>query len=253
MAGITGPGVISAIDLYTSTATPGDNLVVGQYFVDSKTGKGFRYCLNGAVAMVKGNVYQAAVEDVTMENMAVGTAAVAGDKYLQITNGTSTITNAMYVGGSLSIYTAGTITIGDEYTIMGVTGTLTTGGAMYVWLDRPVRAAVTTSAKVSMKRSPWSGVISFPTTATEQVAGVAIHAVAASEYGWLQTHGQCALNHDAAAFVVGSDFGVPGSATGLATLYALATTAAGRMRIGYARASSMASAGHSLGAFLQID
>ena len=253
MAGITGGGIITAADLYTSTASPGDNLVVGQYFVDSKTGKGFRYCLNGAVAMVKGNVYQASADDATYQNMAVGTAAVAGDKYLQITNGTSTVTEAQFKGGSLTIYTAGTITIGDEYTIVGLTGTLTTGGAMYVWLDRPVRAAVTTSAKVSMKRSPFSGVVSFPTTATEMVAGVAIHAVAASEYGWLQTHGPCAINHDGVAFVTGSDFGVPGASTGLATIYALSTGAAGRMRIGYARASCMGSAGHALAGFLQID
>jgi hypothetical protein len=253
MAGINGGGFITAADLYSSTATPGDNMMVGQYFVDSKTGKGFRYTLNGAVAMVKGNVYQAAVEDVTYENMAVGTAGTAGDKFIQVTNGTATVTEAQFKGGSLTVYTAGTITIGDEYTIVGLSGTLTTGGAMYVWLDRPLRAAITTSAKVTMKRSPWSGVVSFPTTATEMVAGIAIHPVAASEYGWLQTHGPCAINHDNVAFLVGSDFGVPGSTTGLATFYTAPTGAKQGMRIGYARASCMGSAGHALAGFLQID
>src|ERR1700755_3379978 len=106
-----------------------------------------------------GNLRQESVEDTTYENMAVGTAAAAGDAYLQVTNGTATITSAQFVGGSLSVYTAGTVAIGDEYTITAITGTLTTGGALKVYTDRPLRSAFTTSAKVVMKRSPWSGVI----------------------------------------------------------------------------------------------
>lgn len=248
MAGQAGPSTLSAIDLYTSTASPGVGMVVGQK-CEGSSGKIFRYVLNGAVAQVVGNLLQESVEDTTYENMAVGTAAAAGDKVIQITNGTATVTDAMFKGGQLSIYTAGTIAVGDEYTIMGLTGTLTTGGAMYVTLDRPLRAAVTTSAKVVMKRSPWSGVIQAPaTTQTGMAVGVSIYPIAANQYGWVQTHGECSVLSDGSTFAVGSDLGTPSGTAGCVTVYAAGTT---HQRVGVSREA--AASAHAIAAFLQID
>lgn len=249
MASLSGIGLIAPLDLYSSTATPGDNLTIGQIYWDGKTGKAFRYALNGAAALVKGNLLQEAIRDTTYENMAVGTAGAVGDDFLQITNGTATITAAQFVGGSIMSYTAGTVAVGDEYTITDVTGTLTTGGALKVWLDRPLRYAYTTSAKVVMKRSPWSGVIQMPaTTPTGMPVGVAHYEVPADEYGWVQTHGMAAVLSDGSTFAVGSSVGTPSGTAGAITVGAVATT---KHVVGVAREA--AASAKAIAVFLQID
>lgn len=248
MAYISGVPTISEIDLYTSQATQPGPFSVGQMLA-TPTGKIVRYALVGGSNLVMGNLLQNAAQDTTYENMTVGTAGAVGDISLQITNGTSTITSQQFEGGSLSIYTAGTIAIGDEYTITGVTGTLTTGGALTVYLDRPLRAVVTTSAKVNMKRSPWSGVIQFPaTTQTGIPVGVALNATTTAQYGFVQSHGVCAVLSDGSTFAVGSDLGTPSGTAGAVTVYAAGTT---HCRVGYANMA--AASAHAISAFLQID
>lgn len=250
MAGISGQGLIAGVDLYTSTAAPAAGMMPGQIFQDGVTGKTFRYTQAGSAgALVVGNLVQESAEDTTYENMAVGTAAAAGDAYIQVTNGTATITQAQFLGGSISVYTAGTVAIGDEYTIVGLSGTLTTGGALKVYTDRPLRSAFTTSAKVVMKRSPWSGVIQFPaTTQTGMPVGVAIYPIAASEYGWVQTHGVASALSDNSTFAVGSML-----SPSLATAGAVGVNVAGTTHgtVGWAREA--AASGHAISVFLMID
>lgn len=248
MAGINGTGILGGVDLYTSTATPGAGMTIGQLFWDGNTGKAFRYSLNGGLALVVGNLLQEAAEDTQFENMAV-TATAAGSSYLNVTNGTTTVVPSAFVGGSILIYTAGTIAIGDEYTIVGISGTLTSGGALQVYLDRPLRTAATTSAKVVMKKSAWSGVIQAPaTTQTGMAVGVAIYPIAANEYGWVQTHGPAAVLSDGSTFAVGSDVGTPSGTAGAATVFAAGTT---HQRVGVVREA--AASGHAISVFLQID
>lgn len=248
MAHLTGSGIITDVDLYTSSTTPVLGRRVGD-LVWGANGKAFRYALNGASALVKGNLLQASAQDTTYENMAVGTAGAVGDTYIQVTNGTATITSAQFIGGTINVYTAGTVAIGDEYTIRKITGTLTTGGALKVYLDRPLRYAYTTSAKVNMKRSPWSGVIQAPaTTQTEMAVGVAIYEIPAAEYGWVQTHGVCSVLSDGSTFAVGSDVGTPSGTAGCVTVYAAGTT---HQRVGVVRQA--AASAHCITAFLQID
>lgn len=236
-------------DLYTSTATPGYGLLLGQMGIDGQSGKYYRYALAGGVTLVVGNLLQEAAEDTTYENMTVASAAAAGDTTLAITNGTATITSLAFYGGSLSIYTAGTIGVGDEYTIVGITGTLTTGGALTVSLDRPLRAAVTTSAKVNMKMSPWSGVIQAPaTTQTGMAVGVAVYPITNAQYGWVQTHGQAAVLSDGSTFAVGSDVGTPSGTAGCVTVFAAGTT---HQRVGVVRQAAAST--HGISMFLQID
>lgn len=249
MASLNGLSFISAPDLYTSSPTPGEGLVIGQIAWDGKTGKAFRYSLVGASALLKGNLLQEAAEDTSYENMAVGTAGVVGDAFIQVTNGTATITSAAFVGGSISVYTAGTVAVGDEYTIVGISGTLTTGGALNVYLDRPLRYAYTTSAKVNMKKSAWSGVIQAPaSTQTGQAVGVAVYEIAAANYGWIQTHGPAAVLSDGSTFAVGSNLGTPSGTAGCATVFAAGTT---HQLIGVSRQA--AASAHVISCFLQID
>ena len=253
MANITGLSLLGGIDLYKSQTSPSTS--VGALVWDNSTGKAFRYALNGASALVKGNLLQEAVADTQFINMAVGVAGVAGDLYLNITNGTTTVVPTQYVGGTINVYTAGTVALGDEYTITAVTGTLTSGGAMQVYLDRPLRYAYTTSAKVNMFPSPWAGVIQAPvTTQTGMPVGVAIYEIPAStatvfQYGWVQTHGICDILSSGATFAVGSEVGTPCvTAAGSPDVYAAGTTHA---RVGIVRQA--AASGHGITIFLQID
>lgn len=251
MSLITGVPTIGllAVDLYQSggtTAPSGYGL--GQINFGAN-GKIFRFGLVGASNLVAGNLLQESAEDTTYENMAVGTAASAGDAFIQVTNGTATITSEQFIGGSIGVYTAGTVAIGDEYTITGVTGTLTTGGALQVYTDRPLRFAFTTSAKVVMKRSPFSGMIQFPaSTQTGIPVGVAPFAITAANYGWIQSHGVVSVLSDGSTFAVGSDLGTPSGTAGAVTVYAAGTT---HNRVGMSREA--AASGHAISAFLQID
>jgi hypothetical protein len=215
---------ITNLDLYSSTTDQIGAELVGNR-VNGLNGKEFSLALVGASALVAGNLLQTAAEDTTYENMAIGTAGAVGDMFLQVTNGTSTITATQFAGGSIGFYTAGTVAIGDEYTIMDVKGTLTTGGALQVFLDRPLRYAATTSAKVVMKRNLYSGVIQMPaTTPTGIAVGIAIFAIPAASYGWVQTRGVASCLSDGSTFAVGSAVGTPSGTAGCVTVYAAATT-----------------------------
>lgn len=247
MAKVTGIGQLSGIDLYTVDTTP--NQTIGTIVWDGNTGKAFRYALVGGSDLVMGNLLQAAAEDTQFENMAVGTAGVVGDASLQVTNGTTTVVPSAFVGGSLSVYTAGTVAIGDEYTITDISGTLTSGGALKVFTDRPLRNAFSTSAKVVMKKSPWSGVIQSPaTTQTDMAVGVALTAATSANYTWVQTHGLASVLSDGSTFAVGSNVGTPSGTAGAVTVFAAGTT---HMLVGVAREAAASS--HAISVFLQID
>ena len=249
MSNITGIGIIGAPDLYSATATPGEGLMVGQLAWDGKVGKAFRYVYNGDVALIKGNLLQEMIEDTGFNNMTVGTAGVVGDSYIQVTNHDVTITQAQYMGGSIGVYTAGTVAVGDEYTIVGLGGTLTTGGAMKVYTDRPLRYAFTTSATVNVKKSPWSGVIQTPTTtATGMCVGGAIYEIPANYYGWVQTHGVFTMLSDNSTFAVASMLDSMGDAAGAGSVFAAGT---GHQTIGVSRTANATTKG--IPVFLQID
>lgn len=250
MASITGTGIGSQVDLYSSSTTPLGAYQVGE-FIFGANGKGFRHVLAGGSALVVGNLLQESAQDTQFENMAVTATSINtnGIQTLNITNGTTTVTDNAFRGGSISVYTAGGEAIGYEYTILGVTGTLTSGGAMVVAVDHPIGTAWTTSLKVNMKRSPWSGVIQFPaTTQTGIPVGVAIYPIAAGEYGWVQTKGVCGVLSDGSTFAVGSDLGTPSGTAGAVTVFAAGTTHA---RVGVSRQA--AAAAHAISALLQID
>ena len=247
MANLAGRPTVADIDLYKSTALASSLYQVGDVYAGSK-GRLFGYALNGATALVKGDLLQEAANNTTYANMAVGTAGAVGDTFIQVTNGTATITSNQFVGGTIGVYTAGTVTVADEYVITKITGTLTTGGALKVYLDRPLRYVYTTSATVNMKRSRLSGVIQFPTTQTGVPVGVAIYEIPANEYGFVQTHGECTALSDGATFAVGSSISSGSSTAGAVSVGSVATT---DCFIGYAR--QVAAAGKGIPIFLMID
>lgn len=246
---LSGNPILSNIDLYSSDATIPGGLYVGAR-VDDPIGKTFRYGLVGASTLVAGNLLQSAAEDTTYENMAVLASAIASAGAMQtvnITNGTATITNTMFLGGSVGVYT--TPDLGSEYTILGVNGTLTSGGALTVTIDRLLNTAWTTATKVNMKRSPWSGMIQAPaSTQTGIPVGVAVYPITAANFGWVQTHGIASVLSDGSTFAVGSDVGSPSGTAGCVTVFAAGTT---HTTVG--NVQQAAASGHCISIFLRID
>lgn len=229
MASITGNAFLADIDLYSSSTTVPGGLYVGQR-IAGKNGKEFVYSLAGAANLVVGNLLQSSATDTQFEDMAVPAATVIGDQSVTITNGTTAVTANQFDGGSLLISV--TPGLGEEYTVVSH-GAATSGQPLTVFLDRPLRTAWTTSTKVSLKRSPYSGVIQFPaTTQTGIAAGVAIYNIPAAQYGWVQVKGLCAALSDGSTFAIGTEVGTPSGTAGAVTVYAAGTT---HMRVGVAQ------------------
>lgn len=249
------PLFLSAQDLYVNDTVKNHPLGTLAY---GTGGRYFRYASIGASALVSGNLLQAMAQDAQFENMAVLASPIilpqAGLQTVNVTNGTTTVVPGDYIDGSLSVYTAGGEAVGGEYIIQGITGTLTSGGALVVTVDRPIQVAWTTALKVNMKKSPWANVIQFPvTTQTEMPVGVALFANAAGtaavpQYGWVQTHGPAAVLSDNSTYAVGS-----GLVPSLAVAGAVGVNVAGTTHTPIGVARMAAASTHAIAAFLNID
>lgn len=211
MANITGIGLISGADLYTSDTAATHALGELLYGIN---GKAFRYVQAGTTALVVGNVVQGPAVDTQFDDMTPGTCAAGFDAQgygVQVIIGTSTVAANAFVGASLAVSV--TPGLGEEYTVQGHT-TGTSGGTLTFYLDRKIRTGWTSATRVTL-RNLWSGVVQAPaTTLTNAVAGVAIYALPASTYGWIQTKGLAAVLGDGSTAIVGSDVGAPGTVAG---------------------------------------
>lgn len=255
--GLSGVATLAFNDLYKNDTTPQSAYGIGQLGIGPDGGM-YRYASVGETALVMGNLLQESVADTQFIGM--GIAAVAsGDSSITVTLGTTTVEKGDFVGGTILVYTAGTVAIGDQYTIVDHT-TGTSGQTIIVYLDRPARSAMSTSAKVSMFRNPWAEVIQAPTTQTGIPVGVALFAAAATtagadqtvqdtyNYCWVKTHGVSAVLSDGSTFAVGSDVGTPSGTAGCVTVFAAGTT---HNYVG--RARQAAASAHSINVFLLID
>lgn len=247
MATVSGPRTISDSDLYRSTTQAPSGYSLGD-LAYGPNGKAYRLALAGASALVVGNLLQSAANDTQFDDMAVPAAVAVNtwDAGVTITNGTTAVTAGQYVGGSLLVSV--TPGLGEEYTIVDH-GTATNGSSWTLYLDRPLRTAWTTSTKVTVRRSPWSGVIQFPaTTQTGIPVGVAIYPIPAAEYGWVQTKGMASVLSDGSTFAIGSEVGTPSGTAGCITVFAAGTT---KTQVGYALRA--AASGKTIPVHLQID
>lgn len=210
MASITGPAIVSDVDVYSSYTTVPGGWHVGDR-ISGNNGKEFRLALFGELGVV-GDIMQSAAIDTQFDDMSVPAQAV-GTKVVSVTNGTTSVTANQFDGGTLSVSV--TPGLGEEYTIIGHdSSTITSGNTLHLVLDRPLRTAWTTSTKVTMRRSPCSGIVKCPTTLTGVAAGVCVYPVPSGSYGWIQTKGEVGILCDNSSGAVGSDVGVPGATAG---------------------------------------
>lgn len=215
---------VSPQDLFTASSTQGTD--IGAYGTTGD-GRGFRYVLAGATALVPGKLQQSPAQDTTNLNPSGGlgvAAASAGATSITLTSSV-TLTANQLAGAFLSV----AITPGQGYTykITGNTAVTSATGAV-IYLEDAIQVALTTSSKVVIANNPHSGVIVNPATASGAPVGVAIYPVTAAYYGWIQTHGPVSCLNDGGTAV---GLGVAPSAS---VAGAVKTMAATLSQVGYA-------------------
>lgn len=184
---LTGFPLISGQDVYTDSST--QQMPLGVY-AETDDGRGFRYVKAGATALVPGKVQQAPAEDTTNLNPSGGLSIAAAAKGSFTVTLTSSITLAANaVAGGLLHVVLGT-GLGQTYKIVGNTA-VTAAAGMVITLEDPIRVALDTSSKIDLRANIYNGVIVCPATMTNVVVGVAVSAITAGYYGWIQTHGAC--------------------------------------------------------------
>ena len=191
---LTSDLLITAADLLSDSSTQAHNL--GERAV-SNDGRAFRYVKMGAVAAVPGKLYQAPAEITNHQNL-TPTAAAIGDTSLTVTLG-ATAATANYYSSGWAVVTV-TPGVGYQYKIKSHPAA-SSSGSLTLQLEDKITVALTTSSRIDLVPNPYSGVVVNPTTATSSPVGVAVTAITASQYGWLQTRGPATLLADGAVTV----------------------------------------------------
>lgn len=180
-------------DIFTSLAPNADGNGGTNIGAMATTGDGrmFRYCKVGAVALVPGKLYQASAEDTTnLENLAVTAAAIGATS---VTTSTTVTLTANQTAGGFMVISTGT---GAGYTYKLKGNTAATAAVTTLNLEDPIIVALDATSKVDITMNPYNSVVVNPTTATSAPIGVPVFAVNVGSYGWLQTHGPCAVLAD---------------------------------------------------------
>jgi len=159
---------------------------LGELFIDP-FGRKFRYVQNGAVALTTGHLLQEAAEDTNYRSMAVQAAVDIGDLIIPVTLGGTAVTANQFENGDLVVESS--TGIGQVFKIVGHDVQTSTTGTCNFTVDRPVKIALTTSSQVSVRKSSYDGVVSFPTTPTGAPVGIALIAMTIAYYGWVQSGG----------------------------------------------------------------
>ncbi|KKL88829.1 hypothetical protein LCGC14_1920780 [marine sediment metagenome] len=156
-------------------------------------GRTFRYALADSTALLSGNIQacSAQVGHANNDNLAVVTNVAIGDNTIVITNGPTTWTLDELKGGSL--VNMRVEELGAHFwTIYGNTVEAAGSASMTLTLVPGVNFDTVLTASTSIVNiapSPWSKVIISPTAVSGIPVGVAMRAVTASRYCFLQTGG----------------------------------------------------------------
>jgi len=191
MAKLASATIIEAQDLYTQSSVPMHKL--GQLAYD-EFGNRYRYVKAGSSALVTGNLLQEPAEDTQFRSMVVSSAAAIGSKSISCTLGNTATTANMFDGGEL-VVESGT-GIGQHFRIVSHSVTDAAGTATFI-VDRPIKIALVASdSNISVRKNSYNGVIAFPTTPTGSAVGIALYAMSASYYGWIQSGGDAVALFD---------------------------------------------------------
>lgn len=173
-------------DLWTESSSP--MYPVGEMYENPKNGDRYVYVKAGGTALVAGKLYQNPAEVANHRTCAVYATAAVGATTVYITLGNTSATANQYAGGTVHFTTGGT-GYGYEYKIKGHAA-VDASGLMTLYLDEPLKVALTTASKADLVALPQNGVIlNVAAAVTGAPVGVAMYPITASYYGWLKTKG----------------------------------------------------------------
>jgi hypothetical protein len=230
MGNLSGATLIAAQDLWTESSVAQHKL--GQLGVDTY-GNRYRYVKAGGSALVTGNLLQEPAEDTNFRSMAVNTAAAIGTDEISVTLGGTAVTAGMFDDGLLCVESS--TGIGQLFRIKSHTVQTSTTGSCTFTVDRKIKIALTTSSQVSVRKNPYNGVIQYPvTTQTGGAVGIALYAMTASYYGWIQSGGDAVALFDTGTNSSNGASGI-GPSSAVAGSVKPQTGAEGGIVIGYSR------------------
>lgn len=167
-------------DLFDVSSTK--QATLGAY-ASTNDGRIFAYAQAGASALVAGTLLQSSAEDTNTQNLTPTATAIGATSIT--TSSTVTVTANEYADGwAVVTVTPG---VGLQYKISGHTAE--TASAVALNLSDKVQVALTTTSRIDLVRNPFAKVIINPTTATSAPVGVAVVAIPATYYGWVQVSG----------------------------------------------------------------
>ena len=155
-------------------------------------GRKFRYCYNGAVALITGVPIATPALAANHSNLAVVANTAVGSTTVNVTLGATAATANQYAGGFLGINAGAGI--GQQFKIdshPAASGT----AACLIQLSEPVRVALTSAASKATLITPNGNLVVVSAAAAETPAGVTVCAVPINYYFWSQTGGDafCAI------------------------------------------------------------
>lgn len=174
--------VAGTVPYMTQTPELGVRAVAGD-------GREYRYAQAGATALVIGTTQQAVAPqsnyvDVTAIAAAVGATTVT----LTVSTGTA-VTTGQFSGGYYMTYGSVANGGGQILRISSNTAVTASGTSITITLEDPVQVAITTSATVNIIPPQFAGIVQTPSTPAAAVVGIAVNALTASYYGWIQVKG----------------------------------------------------------------
>lgn len=216
----------------------------------TEDGRTFRYVsFGGTTTIAAGALLQAAVATTNSQGLAIPATTVtasgqiasnltAGSTQLVITNNGTSYTQDQFAEGFLEVlWSGGPI----SYRIKGNTPSTTTNGYTTIFLvaSEPLRntaALVGGTDTVNLQQSPFA--LPIVTTTVNVPIGVTVNSVVNSStvtnYGWVQTHGECVGTGDGSSIVIGNSVGPSTTTAGDIGLSVAQTKAA----IGWSRVTS---------------
>jgi len=214
MAKFTADAATFPVDIRSNSAV--QECALGTKAV-TQDGRTFRYVKAGGTALVVGKLYDGPANVGNHTNIAVASAAAAGATSVTVTLGATAATANQYAGGTLIVNDAA----GEGQTFSIKSHPAADASASLVLTledDEPIVTALTTSSEVSLIPNQYNGVIIHAATETGIPAGVAVTAVTATYFGWIQTRGPVSLLSDASISELGSAVAASATTAGSATV-----------------------------------
>ncbi len=206
MSKFTSDEVVHAGGIRTNTSTPEASL--GQKAIDSG-GRTFRYVQAGDTALVVGKLYDGPANATDNANIAV-VKGTAGESEITVTLGSTAATVNQYAGGVVVI---------NDVTGEGQTFTIKShpaadaSASLVLTLDddETVVTALDTDSQATLIPNQYKAIVIHAASEAGAPVGVAVTAITAEFYGWIQTRGPVSCLHDATPAEIGE--GVDASTT----------------------------------------